>query len=126
MWFSKIDEFTCQGSKVTPENIKILITEKRMLQFFFFFFTKNFLLDLLNFEKVCFWDGCGFRRYVQISSFSGDFSTTGVTKKAVSRNRKIFIQCNSYHYIALEVGFHLVGHMYLTLVGGVIRRNHDL
>ena len=122
MWFSKIDEFTCQGSKVTPENIKILTTEKGR----FNFFTKNFLLDLLNFEKVCFWDGRGFRRYVQISSFSGDFSTTGVTKKAVSRTRKIFIQCNSYHYIALEVGFHLVGHMYLTLVGGVIRRNHDL
>ena len=63
-------------------------------------------------------------RYVQISSFSGDFGTTGVTKMVVSR--KIFIQCNSYQGIALEVGFHLIGHMYLTLVGGVIRRNHDL
>ena len=49
--------------------------------------------------------------------------TTGVTKKAVSQTKKIFIQCNSYQCIALEVGFHL---MYLTLVGGVIRRNHDL
>ena len=41
MWFSKIDEFTCQGSKVTSENIKILITEKGMLQFFFFFFLQK-------------------------------------------------------------------------------------
>ena len=125
MWLSKIDEFTCQGSKVTPENIKILITEKGCFNFFSFF-TQNFLLDLLKCERVWFWDGRGFRRYVQISSFSGDFGTTGVTKKAVSRTRKIFIQCNWYQYIALEVGFHLTGHMYLTLVGGVIRRNHAL
>ena len=94
-----------------------------MFQFFYYFSQK---IDLLNFEKVCFWDGRGFRRYVQISSFSGDSSTAGVTKKAVSRTRKIFIQCNLYQYIDLEVGFHLVGHMYLTLVDGVIRRNHDL
>ena len=124
MWFSKIDEFTCQGLKVTPENIKILITEKGCFNFFLFF-TKNFLLDLLNFEKVCFWDGRGFKRYVQISSFSGDFGTTGVTKKVISRTRKIFVQFNLYQYIALEVGFHLIGHMYLILVGGVIRRSHD-
>ena len=45
---------------------------------------------------------------------------------AVSQIRKIFIQCNLYQGIALEVGIHLIGHMYLTLVGGVIRRNHDL
>ena len=90
---------------------------------FFLFFTNNFLLDLLNFEKVEFWDIHGFTRYVQIS---GDFGTTGVTKMAISQIRKIFVQCNSYQGIALEVGFHLIGHMYLTLVGGVIRRNHDL
>ena len=44
-----------------------------MLQFFFFFFTKNFLFDLLNFEEVWFWDGRGFRRYARFSSFWGYF-----------------------------------------------------
>ena len=65
MCVSKIDKFTCQGSKVTLENIKILITEKGC--FNFCFYTKNFLLDLLNFENVWLWDGRGFRRHVQIS-----------------------------------------------------------
>ena len=35
------------------------------------------------------------------------------------------VECNLYQCIALEVGFHLIGHMYLTLVGGVIRRSYN-
>ena len=52
--FSKIDEFACQGQRSLPK-------------------TLNFLLDLLNFEKVWLWDSCGFMRYVQFPTFSGDF-----------------------------------------------------
>ena len=37
MWYGKIDEFACQRSKVTPDNLKNLITEKRILEFFFYF-----------------------------------------------------------------------------------------
>ena len=58
MWLSKIDEFARQGSKVTPDNLKNSIIEKSISNFFLFY-TKNFLLDLLNFEKVWFWDGRG-------------------------------------------------------------------
>ena len=78
--FSRIDDFACQGSKVTPNKIKNQITEKGMRDFFFFFSTKNFLFDLLNFEEVWFWDGRGFRRYAQFSSFWGYLGTTGATK----------------------------------------------
>ena len=115
-----------RGQRSLQITLKIKLP-KNLCFNFFFFFANNYLLDLLNFEKVWFWDTHGFPRYVQISSFSGDFGTTGVTKMTVSQIRKIFIQYNSYQGIALEVGFHLIGHMYLTLVGGVIiRRNHDL
>ena len=64
MWFGKIDEFACQKSMVTPDNIKNLISEKRILEFLFFF-TKHLLPDILNFEKVWFWDSHGFTSYVQ-------------------------------------------------------------
>ena len=87
-----------------------------MLQIFFFILH---LLDLLKLlvQEIC----------INFIIFGGFPGTSGVTKQAVSRTRKIFIQCNSYHIIiALEVGFHLIGHMYLILVGGVIRPNHDL
>ena len=114
-----------RGQRSLRITLKIQLPKNVCLNFILFF-TYNFLLDLLNIEKIWFWDIYGFMRYVQISSFSGVFDTTGVTKMAVSQIRKIFIQCNSYQGIALEVGFHLIGHMYLTLVGGVIRRNHDL
>ena len=50
-----------------------------------------FLLDFLSFEKVWFWDSHGLMKYVHILSFLGDFGTTVVTKKAMSRTRKIFI-----------------------------------
>ena len=42
MWFGKIDEFACQRSKVTPNNIKNLTAEKRIVEFFLIFH-KNFL-----------------------------------------------------------------------------------
>ena len=79
MWLSKIDEFAWQGSKVTPNNLKNSIIEKGISKFFLFY-TKNFLLDLLNFEKVWFWDSRGFMRYVQLSSFLGHLDTLGGTK----------------------------------------------
>ena len=53
VWFSKIDEFACQGSKVAPNNIQNLNTKKRILEFFFSF-EKHFLSDLLNFDKIGF------------------------------------------------------------------------
>ena len=34
MWFSKITEFICQGSKVTPNTLKNLIAESDMLENF--------------------------------------------------------------------------------------------
>ena len=79
MWLSKIDEFAWQGLKVTPDNLKNSIIEKGVSNFFLFY-TKNFLLDLFNFEKVWFWDSRGFMRYVQFSSFLGHLDTLGGTK----------------------------------------------
>ena len=41
MWFSEVDEFACQGSKVTPINIKIplqLLNEKSYGKIGSFFF----------------------------------------------------------------------------------------
>ena len=60
--------------------LKIKLPKNVCLIFFFFFYTKNFLLDLPNVEKVWIWDGCGFRRYARFSSFWGYLGTTGVTK----------------------------------------------
>ena len=40
MWFTKIDEFTCQGSKVTPETLKIQFKNAACF----------FLLDILKFQ----------------------------------------------------------------------------
>ena len=115
-----------RGQRSLQITLKIKLPKNICLNFFFFFPQTIICLTFSTLKKFGFWDTHGFPRYVQISSFSGDFGTTGVTKMAVSQIRKIFIQCNLYQGIALEVGFHLIGHMYLTLVGGVIRRNHDL
>ena len=46
MWFSKIDGLTCQGLKVTPDNIKNSIT---------------IVADLLNFQKFGFGTIVGLR-----------------------------------------------------------------
>ena len=89
IWLSKIDEFAWQGSKVTPDNLKNSIIEKRLFEFFLFY-TKSFLTDLLNFEKVWFWDGHGFMRHAQFSSFLGPLSTTGGTKRVISWTRSVF------------------------------------
>ena len=64
MWFSKIDEFTCQESKVTLKNIKNYFRS----------------LDLLKFENIWSCDSRGFnKRYVQFSLSMDHLGTTGVT-----------------------------------------------
>ena len=56
MCLSQIVGFACQGSKVTPDNIENLITEKYMHALILFVFPPKFL-DLLNFGsetiKIC-------------------------------------------------------------------------
>ena len=98
-----------------------------MLQFVFF--TKNFLLDLLNFEKLCFWVGLGvgLGDMYTFHYFQMILAPLVLLKWLYLKlGRSLYSVTHTNNYIALEVGFHLAGHMYLTLVGGVIRRNHDL
>ena len=80
-----------RGQRSLPITLKIQLYKKAS-QIFVYFTQKNFLLDLLNFGKVWFWDGCGFMRYVQFSSFSGPLSTTGVTKRVISWTRNVFTE----------------------------------
>ena len=51
MWFSKIDEFACWRSKVTPDNMKSLIAEKRMIEFLFIFSQKFSCLTFSTLKK---------------------------------------------------------------------------
>ena len=69
-----------RGQRSLPITLEIQLYKKKHLEYFLFY-TKNFLLDLLNFEKDWFWDGRGFMRYyVQFSSFLGHLDTIGGTK----------------------------------------------